>query len=75
MSVDTSKNTFWIYTGWSIFELIITKEDRDVWTLYLDKKQYDTALQYTKVLLFFTFFPSQIFFFLKGRTLTITIYF
>ncbi|KAG0324912.1 hypothetical protein BG000_002004 [Podila horticola] len=29
MSVDTSKNTFWIYTGWSIFELIITKEDRD----------------------------------------------
>ncbi|KAG0029033.1 hypothetical protein BGZ81_004192 [Podila clonocystis] len=48
MSVDTTKNTFWIYTGWSIFELIITKEDRDVWTLYLDKKQYDMALQYTK---------------------------
>ncbi|KAF8953441.1 hypothetical protein CPC16_003759 [Podila verticillata] len=48
MSVDTTKNTFWIYTGWSIFELIITKEDRDVWTLYLDKKQYDMALQYTR---------------------------
>ena len=50
MSVDTTKNTFWIYTEWSIFELVITKEDRDVWTLYLEKKQYDLALQYTKVL-------------------------
>ncbi|KAG0294707.1 hypothetical protein BGZ96_000616 [Linnemannia gamsii] len=48
MSVDTTKNTFWIYTGWSMFELVITKEDRDVWTLYLEKKQYDLALQYTK---------------------------
>ncbi|KAG0369768.1 Pep3/Vps18/deep orange family-domain-containing protein [Gamsiella multidivaricata] len=48
MSVDTSKNTFWIYTGLSLFELLITKEDRDVWTLYLEKKQYDLALQYTK---------------------------
>ncbi|KAF9428590.1 hypothetical protein BGZ94_001853 [Podila epigama] len=48
MSVDTTKNTYWIYTGWSIFELIITREDRDVWTLYLEKNQYDLALQYTK---------------------------
>ncbi|KAG0207106.1 hypothetical protein BGX28_001582 [Mortierella sp. GBA30] len=48
MSVDTTKNTFWIYTNWSLFELVITKEDRDVWTLYLEKKQYDMALQYTK---------------------------
>ncbi|KAG0306462.1 hypothetical protein BGZ98_002342 [Dissophora globulifera] len=48
MSVDTTKNTFWIYTASSIFELVITKEDRDVWTLYLEKKQYDLALQYTK---------------------------
>ncbi|KAI1305565.1 hypothetical protein EDD11_004922 [Mortierella claussenii] len=48
MSVDTTKNTFWIYTGSSLFELVISKEDRDVWTLYLEKKQYDMALQYTK---------------------------
>ncbi|KAG0232703.1 hypothetical protein BGW42_007957 [Actinomortierella wolfii] len=48
MTVDTTSNTFWIYTDWSIFELIITKEDRDVWTLYLEKKQYDMALQYAK---------------------------
>ncbi|KAF9362080.1 hypothetical protein BGX26_004165 [Mortierella sp. AD094] len=48
MSVDTTKNTFWIYTASSLFELVITKEDRDVWTLYLEKKQYDMALHYTK---------------------------
>ncbi|KAF9575733.1 hypothetical protein EC968_001923 [Mortierella alpina] len=48
MSVDSTKNTFWIFTNWSLFELVITKEDRDVWTLYLEKKQYDMALQYTK---------------------------
>ncbi|KAG0051168.1 hypothetical protein BGZ83_004029 [Gryganskiella cystojenkinii] len=48
MSVDTSMNTFWVYTGWTMFELVITKEDRDVWALYLEQKQYDTALQYTK---------------------------
>ncbi|KAF9902355.1 hypothetical protein BX616_001970, partial [Lobosporangium transversale] len=48
MSVDTTKNTFWIYTGISLFELVVTKEDRDVWTLYLEKKQYDMALQYAK---------------------------
>ncbi|KAF9438781.1 hypothetical protein BGZ76_004857 [Entomortierella beljakovae] len=48
MSVDTTKNTFWIYTASSLFELVITKEDRDVWTLYLEMKKYDMALQYTK---------------------------
>lgn len=49
MSVDTTKNTFWIYTQQSLFELVVTREDRDVWTLYLEKKQYDMALQYAKV--------------------------
>ncbi|KAG0263918.1 hypothetical protein DFQ27_001570 [Actinomortierella ambigua] len=48
MTVDATSNTFWIYTDCSIFELIITREDRDVWTLYLEKKQYDMALQYAK---------------------------
>ncbi|CAG8483434.1 620_t:CDS:10 [Paraglomus occultum] len=48
MTVDTVKNTFWIYTDLSIFELIITREDRDVWRLYLDRQAFDTALQYCK---------------------------
>ncbi|CAG8471874.1 10031_t:CDS:10 [Dentiscutata erythropus] len=48
MSVDSVKNTFWIYTDSCIFELIVTKEDRDVWKLYLEKQQFDTALLYCK---------------------------
>ncbi|RIA95939.1 Pep3/Vps18/deep orange family-domain-containing protein [Glomus cerebriforme] len=48
MTVDNVKNTFWIYTDSSIFELIVSKEDRDVWKLYLEKQQFDTALQYCK---------------------------
>ena len=49
MTVDNVKNTFWIYTDSSIFELIVSREDRDVWKLYLEKQQFDTALQYVKV--------------------------
>ncbi|CAI2181674.1 1175_t:CDS:10 [Funneliformis geosporum] len=48
MTVDNVKNTFWIYTDSSIFELIVSKEDRDVWKLYLEKQQFDTSLQYCK---------------------------
>jgi len=48
MTVDNVKNTFWIYTDSSIFELIVSREDRDVWKLYLEKQQFDTALQYVK---------------------------
>lgn len=31
-----------------MYELVIKNEERDVWKLYLDKKQYNTALQYCK---------------------------
>ncbi|CAH1764493.1 4854_t:CDS:10 [Entrophospora sp. SA101] len=48
MTVDTVKNTFWVYTDSSIFELIINKEDRDVWKLYLEKQKFDIALKYCK---------------------------
>ncbi|CAG8481720.1 2636_t:CDS:10 [Diversispora eburnea] len=48
MTVDNVKNTFWIYTDCSIFELIVSKEDRDVWKLYLEKQMFDTSLQYCK---------------------------
>ncbi|CAG8443250.1 6027_t:CDS:10 [Acaulospora colombiana] len=48
MTVDNVKSTFWIYTDSSIFELIVTKEDRDVWKLYLEKQQFDNAIQYCK---------------------------
>ncbi|KAI7880339.1 hypothetical protein K492DRAFT_76552 [Lichtheimia hyalospora FSU 10163] len=48
MAVDDIKRTFWIYTTQTIYELSIDNEERDVWKLYLEKGQYDTALQYCK---------------------------
>ncbi|KAI9322126.1 Pep3/Vps18/deep orange family-domain-containing protein [Dichotomocladium elegans] len=48
MAVDDIKKTFWIYTTATIYELNIKNEERDVWKLYLEKAQYDTALQYCK---------------------------
>ncbi|CAO3584041.1 unnamed protein product [Absidia cylindrospora] len=48
MTVDDTKRTFWVYTSLSMYELVIKNEERDVWKLYLDKKQYNMALQYCK---------------------------
>ncbi|OAD75205.1 hypothetical protein PHYBLDRAFT_186318 [Phycomyces blakesleeanus NRRL 1555(-)] len=48
LTVDGIKKTFWIYTTVNMYELVIKNEERDVWKLYLEKKQYDTALQYCK---------------------------
>ncbi|KAI9491455.1 Pep3/Vps18/deep orange family-domain-containing protein [Zychaea mexicana] len=48
MAVDDIKKTFWIYTTFSIYELGVENEERDVWKLYLEKTQYDMALQYCK---------------------------
>ncbi|KAI7860888.1 Pep3/Vps18/deep orange family-domain-containing protein [Circinella umbellata] len=48
MVVDDIKRTFWIYTTFSIYELSVENEERDVWKLYLEKSQYDMALQYCK---------------------------
>jgi hypothetical protein len=46
--VDDIKRTYWIYTSDAMYELVIKDEERDVWKLYLQKKEYDTALQYCK---------------------------
>ncbi|KAI8078651.1 Pep3/Vps18/deep orange family-domain-containing protein [Halteromyces radiatus] len=48
MAVDDTKKTFWVYTSLSMYELVIKNEERDVWKLYLEKKQYNMALQYCK---------------------------
>lgn len=48
ISVDNVKRTYWIYTTDAMYELVIKDEDRDVWKLYLQKKQYAVALQYCK---------------------------
>ncbi|KAI8064792.1 vacuolar protein sorting protein 18 [Gilbertella persicaria] len=48
MVVDNIKRTYWIYTTHAMYELVIKDEDRDVWKLYLQQKEYATALQYCK---------------------------
>ncbi|KAI8094681.1 Pep3/Vps18/deep orange family-domain-containing protein [Thamnidium elegans] len=48
ISVDNVKRTYWIYTTDAMYELVIKDEDRDVWKLYLQKKEYAVALQYCK---------------------------
>lgn len=45
---DHKEKTVWIYTPTWILEILVVKEDRDVWKMYLEKKQYELALQYCK---------------------------
>lgn len=47
--VDNIRKTYWIYTDSSLYELVISNEDRDVWKVYLEKGQPDIALKYAKV--------------------------
>ncbi|SNX87383.1 related to DigA protein [Melanopsichium pennsylvanicum] len=47
-AVDVAKNTYWIYTDASIFELVMRDENRHVWRVYLNRGSYDTALKYAK---------------------------
>lgn len=49
LAADSVRGTYWVYTDQSIFELDRKSEDRDVWRIYLEKQQYDAALQYAKV--------------------------
>ncbi|KAJ3416468.1 hypothetical protein HDV05_001626 [Chytridiales sp. JEL 0842] len=48
IEVDAVKNTFWVHTSTTLYELIISEEDRNVWKLYLDKQDYATALEFAK---------------------------
>ena len=43
------RRTYWVFTDQSLFELVVANEDRDVWKIYLEKEQFDTALRYAKV--------------------------
>ncbi|KAK9761063.1 tethering complex subunit [Basidiobolus ranarum] len=48
MVVDSTKNTYWVFTNISIYELIVANEDKNMWNLYLEKMMFDAALQYAK---------------------------
>ena len=48
IAADPTKNTLWVYTSTSIFEIVVTDEDRNVWEHYLGEGQFEMALQYAK---------------------------
>ncbi|GAB5585428.1 tethering complex subunit [Umbelopsis nana] len=48
LTMDETTGSPWVYTNLSLYELIIREESRDVWKIYLEKKQYDTALHYCR---------------------------
>ncbi|KAI9826930.1 MAG: hypothetical protein M1832_005869 [Thelocarpon impressellum] len=45
---DQKKNTFWLFTGQEIFEIVVTDEDRDVWRIMLKRDRFDAALRHAK---------------------------
>ncbi|KAJ6253228.1 vacuolar protein sorting-associated protein [Anaeramoeba flamelloides] len=52
LSHDHTKNIIWLYSPNSIYEVHISNENRNVWKVFLDRKDYPTALQYSQT-------PSQ----------------
>ncbi|KAJ7492755.1 Pep3/Vps18/deep orange family-domain-containing protein [Mycena latifolia] len=50
LAADPVRKTYWVYTDQSLFELVVDNEDRDVWKIYLQKGQFDTAGQRDHVL-------------------------
>ncbi|KAL7419717.1 tethering complex subunit [Cryptotrichosporon argae] len=46
LSSDPLSRTFWIYTDHSILEIVVNKEDRDVWRAKLEKGSYEDALRF-----------------------------
>ncbi|KAJ1964457.1 tethering complex subunit [Dipsacomyces acuminosporus] len=42
--VDDSKQTYWLFSPSNIYELVLTDEDRDVWDIYLSRRQFEAAL-------------------------------
>lgn len=47
-AVDIARQTYWIYTDASIFELVINDEDRDIWKIYLERGAHESALRHVK---------------------------
>lgn len=45
---DPIKHTYWIWTNKVLYELIVTEEDRHMWSFYLQQNNYDKALHHAK---------------------------
>ncbi|KAL6061226.1 tethering complex subunit [Balamuthia mandrillaris] len=46
MTVDPTVGSMWVYAEDSVYQLIVEKEDRHVWELYLEKGQFEAAINY-----------------------------
>eukprot|EP00960_Hanusia_phi_P078119 768783-Hanusia_phi.AAC.2 len=46
MVQDAASGRVWVYADYMVNEVIISGEDQNIWRCYLQKGQYDTALQY-----------------------------
>ncbi|KAJ4858355.1 pep3/Vps18/deep orange family domain-containing protein [Trichoderma breve] len=44
-SVDSQKNTFWLFTSEEIFEIVVRDEDRNIWKIMMETQQFEPALQ------------------------------
>ncbi|KJZ76096.1 hypothetical protein HIM_04552 [Hirsutella minnesotensis 3608] len=45
-SVDIQKQTFWLLTTDEIYEIKVRDEDRDIWQIMMESKQFESALQH-----------------------------
>lgn len=45
---DPMGGTVWVYCENCIYEIVITREDRDVWRLCMERKEWATAIEYCK---------------------------
>ncbi|OLL21635.1 Vacuolar protein sorting-associated protein 18 [Neolecta irregularis DAH-3] len=45
---DTVQSTYWIYSAESIYEVVVSNEDRDIWKIFLHRKAFDSAFKLAK---------------------------
>ena len=50
---DMIKKTFWVYTNRVLYELLISDEDRDIWKIYLLRGNFDDAMAFAKVTIYY----------------------
>jgi len=49
LATDPVRKTLWMYTDQAIYELVVRDEDRNVWSVYLARGQWDNARRLAKV--------------------------
>ncbi|KAH9412790.1 Vacuolar protein sorting-associated protein 18 like protein [Dermatophagoides pteronyssinus] len=45
---DPQRNTIWLYTKNSVYRYRIDREDRNIWEIYLQRKDFDLAKRYAR---------------------------